>query len=89
VNQSARTAFEAWKEADALARGAETRLAQAWDGYFKSRSTPPGRELVHEVAVLRLAANEKLSAAMQALGAKRGDGPSRPGIAPRDGPSSS
>jgi len=89
VNQPARNAFEAWKEADALARGAETRLAEAWDGYFRSRSAPPGRELVHEVARLRVAANEKLSAAMQALGGKSGDGPTRPGVASREGPSSS
>jgi hypothetical protein len=88
VIPSARQAFDAWKEADALARTAETRLALAWDGYFKRRADPPPRELVNEVATLRATANEKLSTAMRALGAKGGDD-SRPGIPSREGPSSS
>lgn len=85
---SARQAFDAWKEADALARDAETQLAQAWDGYFRRRAEPPPRELVHEVATLRATANQKLSVAMQALGAKGGDA-SHPGIASAERPGSS
>ena len=85
---SARQAFDAWKEADALARKAETRLALAWDGYFQRRAEPPPRELVSEVATLRATANEKLSTAMQALGAKGGED-SRPGVRLRERPSSS
>lgn len=86
VNERAREAFNAWKQADAQARSAETRLALAWEGYFSHRSEPPSRDLVREVSTLRGVANDKLSTAMQALGAKRGDGTS-PGTTSSERPS--
>jgi ferric-dicitrate binding protein FerR (iron transport regulator) len=73
VNERAREAFNAWKQADAQARSAETRLALAWEGYFSRRAEPPSRELVGEVSVLRGVANDRLSVAMQALGGKRSE----------------
>lgn len=76
MNDEARRAFDAWKQADAQARGAETRLALAWDGYFSRRGEPPPPELVHEVSSLRAVANERLSAAMRALGMRHGERPS-------------
>jgi ferric-dicitrate binding protein FerR (iron transport regulator) len=74
VSERAQRAFEAWKEADALARDAETQLASAWDKYFARRGgEPPARELVREVARLRVLANSKLGNAMEALGGHPGD----------------
>ena len=74
MSQKAQQAFEAWKEADALARDAETQLAKAWDKYFSSHGgEPPARELVREVARLRVMANNRLGAAMDVLGGRPGD----------------
>ena len=67
MDEQARTAFAAWKEADSLARGAEVRLAQAWEEYFARHGEPPSRELVGEVSRLRVAANEKLTIAMRSM----------------------
>lgn len=66
--EAAQQAFDAWKRADVQARGAETRVAQAWDGYFARRAEPPSRELVREASSLRAVADQRLTAAMQALG---------------------
>lgn len=77
VDEHARQAVTAWKTADALARGAEMRLAQAWEDYFAHRSEPPSRELVGEVSRLRVAANEKLTVAMRTM-RERSSNPDRP-----------
>lgn len=76
VNEDVRRAFDAWKQADAQARGAETRLALAWEGYFSHRGEPPPHELVREVSSLRAVANERLSVTMRALGTRQGGKPS-------------
>ncbi len=76
MDEQARRAFTAWKEADALARGAEVRLALAWEAYFSHRGEPPSRELVGEVSRLRVAANEKLSTAMRSIRSGGSDRPS-------------
>jgi ferric-dicitrate binding protein FerR (iron transport regulator) len=74
VSEKARQAFDAWKEADAMARDAETQLARAWEKYFSRHGEgPPERELIREVARLRVLANAKLGTAMEALGAHPGD----------------
>jgi hypothetical protein len=77
VDEQARQAFAAWREADALARGAEVRLAMAWESYFAHHGEPPSRELVGEVSRLRVAANEKLTDAMRTMRA-RAPRPERP-----------
>lgn len=77
MDEQARRAFTEWKDADALARGAEIRLAVAWEDYFAHRGEPPGRELVGEVSQLRVAANEKLTTAMRAM-RERSTRPDRP-----------
>lgn len=78
MDEQAHDAFTAWKEADARARGAEVRLALAWDDYFAHRGEPPARELVGEVSRLRVEANEKLSAAMQVMRERGRGGSERP-----------
>ncbi len=78
MDEQARDALTAWKDADALARGAEVRLALAWDDYFAHRGEPPARELVGEVSRLRVEANEKLSAAMQVMRERGRGGSERP-----------
>ena len=65
-----RQAYEEWKQADARARQAESRLAQAWDEYFASRNKPPAAELIQEVSRLRAVANDRLTAAMLMMGAR-------------------
>jgi hypothetical protein len=78
MDEQARDAFKAWKEADARARGAEVRLALAWDDYFAHRGEPPARELVGEVSRLRVEANQKLTAAMQSMRERVREGSERP-----------
>ncbi len=78
MDEQARRAFAAWKEADSLARGAEVRLALAWEAYFSHRGEPPSRELVGEVARLRVAANEKLTSAMRSIRSGSSGNPDRP-----------
>ncbi|MBC5767013.1 hypothetical protein [Ramlibacter albus] len=58
---------EAWKNADALARAAESRLKDAWEAHANG-GPPPTESLMNEVKALREAANEKLSAAMARMG---------------------
>lgn len=76
MDEQSRQAFNAWKEADGLARGAEVRLARAWEDYFARRGEPPSRELVGEVSRLRVAANEKLTVAMRTMRRPAGERPS-------------
>ena len=58
-----------------MARDAETQLARAWEKYFARRGEqPPSRELIREVARLRVIANSKLGNAMEAVGAHPADG---------------
>jgi hypothetical protein len=78
MDEPHRDAFSAWKEADARARGAELKLALAWDDYFAHRGGPPARELVGEVSRLRGEANQKLTAAMQILRERSRSGSERP-----------
>jgi hypothetical protein len=60
-------ALEAWKRADADARAAESRLLAAWELYEKRLISPPGDELLRQVASLRALANEKFSLALITL----------------------
>jgi ferric-dicitrate binding protein FerR (iron transport regulator) len=71
VTERARQAYEEWKQADARARQAESRLAKAWDEYFGARRSPPEAELIQEVSQLRAVANDRLTAAMLMMGAAR------------------
>jgi nucleotide-binding universal stress UspA family protein len=74
VSEKARQAYEEWKQADARARAAESRLTRTWDEYFGQRGKPPSAELIQEVSQLRAIANDRLTAAMVMLGgARRGD----------------
>jgi hypothetical protein len=74
MNSRALSAYEEWTVADGKARDAETLLANAWRAYFDGRGPPPEEELIHEVGRLRVAANERLSMAMAAIGAAKGGG---------------
>ena len=82
VIQRARQAYEEWKHADARARQAESRLAQAWDEYFAARSAPPGADLIQEVSQLRAVANDRLTAAMLMMGMARRSDATEPGASP-------
>lgn len=78
MSERARSAYEEWSAADAKAREAEVTLARSWRAYFDGRGTPPDDELIDEVSRLRAAANERLSAAMDAIDAgtrRAGDKP--------------
>jgi hypothetical protein len=57
-----------WREADALAREAETRLKRAW-GNHEAGGPRPSERLLEDVARLRQDANDKLRVAMQRVGA--------------------
>lgn len=61
--------LESWKRADADARVAEARLLAAWELYEKGLVAAPDEALLRDVARLRSLANERLMAAMLALGA--------------------
>lgn len=71
--ERARQAYEEWKQADARARQAESRLALAWDEYFGVKSAPPSAELIQEVSQLRAVANDRLTAAMLTMDIGRRD----------------
>lgn len=74
MSERSQQAFEDWKKADALARVAELHLARAWENYFERHGSQlPERDLVREAARLRVLANNKLGAAMEALGCHPGD----------------
>ncbi|MDB5875502.1 MAG: hypothetical protein JWQ07_4944 [Ramlibacter sp.] len=67
MSQSAKTAIEAWKEANDEARVAENRLARAWDEYENRRGPPVPADLMTEIAKLRARANDLLTVAMDSL----------------------
>jgi hypothetical protein len=67
VTEPSRRAYEEWKEADAAARVAEQRLAQAWESYFSHQGIAPAHSLILEVSRRRAVANDRLSRAMSAL----------------------
>jgi hypothetical protein len=71
VPEKSRQAYQEWKQADARAREVESRLAHSWDEYFASRGPAPTQELIQEVSQLRAIANDRLTAAMIALGPTR------------------
>jgi len=70
VTERSRQAYDEWKQADARARQAEVRLAQAWDDYFARRGGPPAAQLIQEVARLRAVANDRLTATMLTLSSR-------------------
>jgi hypothetical protein len=72
MSDKARSAYEAWNEADVQARQAEARLGIAWQAYFDGKGRAPEAELIHEVARLRAAANDRLSVAMATINSQRG-----------------
>jgi hypothetical protein len=73
VTEPSRVAYEEWKEADAAARVAEQRLAQAWESYFSHKGIAPAHSLILEVSRCRAVANDRLSRAMSALSASARD----------------
>ena len=60
-------AYAAWKEADALARDREAKLAQTWERYEAKAGKPPTAELLREVSTLRALANDKLTVALHEI----------------------
>jgi len=65
-------ALDAWKNADANARAAESLLKRAWEEFEAGRITRVPETLIRSVSSLRGHANDKLTVALQAL-----SGPSR------------
>jgi len=63
----AQKALEAWKDADANARVAETLLKQAWEEVDAGRLVSVPESLIKSVSSLRSHANDKLTVALQAL----------------------
>jgi hypothetical protein len=63
-----RTAYAAWKQADALARDMEAKLAETWERYEAKAGKPPTEELIKEVSALRAVANDKLTVALVEIG---------------------
>lgn len=68
--QQAERAYDDWKSADAAAREAETRLSAAWDESDVT-GEPPSETLIAEVTHKRVIANDRLTAAMNAMRAHR------------------
>ena len=62
----AKQAYREWQEADAAARQAESRLAQAWKD-MDATGKLPSPQLMAEVSRLRSIANDKLTVAMLAM----------------------
>jgi ferric-dicitrate binding protein FerR (iron transport regulator) len=79
VPEKARQAYQEWKQADARAREVEARLARSWDEYFGNRGPAPSQELIQEVSRLRAIANDRLTAAMMAMGTPRRNDDTDPG----------
>lgn len=61
----AEQAYLDWKQADAAARDAETRLSDAWKEYDRT-GRAPSEALMAEVHRLRSIANDRLTFAMLA-----------------------
>ena len=70
MTANSRQAYDEWKQADARARLAEARLAEAWDAYFGRRGGPPAAQLIQEVSQLRAVANDRLTATMLTLSSR-------------------
>jgi ferric-dicitrate binding protein FerR (iron transport regulator) len=67
MSQIAKTAIEAWKEANDEARIAENRLSRAWDEFDLRRNQAVDPALIKEVSDLRARANALLSVALESL----------------------
>lgn len=80
-DSSAKRAYDHWKQADAAARAAEVRLAQAWEGYFAHTGRAPDEGLIREVSQLRAIANDRLTSAMVTMSSRPSDA-TVPGIRP-------
>jgi hypothetical protein len=80
VPDKARQTYQEWKQADARARETEARLGRTWDDYFAGRGPAPEQSLIQEVSQLRAIANDRLTAAMVAMGgsSRKGDADSSP-----------
>lgn len=64
--QTAVDAFEAWKDAEMLARAVENQLQQWWEGYLGG-GPAPGLSLMADVSKARNHANDKLTVAMMLM----------------------
>ena len=58
-------AYDAWKAADAVARGVEERVEAAWERHESARGEPPHFEEMQEALRLRARANEMLTLAIE------------------------
>lgn len=67
VDTSAKSAIDAWREANEEARVAENAVARAWEDFFERRGPSVTVEMQEEVARLRARANHLLTAAMAAI----------------------
>lgn len=65
------SAYNAWKEADAIASAKELELAQSWEAFDARKAGAPRPELLNEAYRLRAVANGKLTLALKALGPER------------------
>lgn len=63
-------AFEVWRNAEAAARDAERRLAEAWEQYERGGSVPAD-DLVGDVKRLRDVAGKRLAEAIRMLDSAR------------------
>jgi hypothetical protein len=78
-DSSAKRAYDHWKQADAAARSAEARLAEAWEGYFSRKASAPDQSLITEVSRLRAIANDRLTNAMVTLSSSAARESTHPG----------
>ena len=86
-DSSAKRAYDHWKQADAAARAAESRLGEAWEGFFSRKASAPEESLIAEVSRLRAIANDRLTSAMVTLSSSPSRDSTSPGThptAPRD-----
>ena len=67
--------FDAWCEADALARKAERHVRNAYMRFIDGSGGPPSRELQLKVSHLRREATERLMAALAATDTPAGNTP--------------
>jgi hypothetical protein len=60
-------AYDAWRQADEIARELERKIGEAWARHERGAGAPPSRDVLHELAWLQYAAGEKLQGAISLL----------------------
>jgi hypothetical protein len=61
MGNTAQTLHDQWKQADEVAREAESKIAVEWEAFFAQASEPPALDAIELVRDLRADASTKLN----------------------------